>query len=180
MITDASLNPIAIGSPLSCVGAAGVNFQSAVKDILGVGVGMAPPAIIGNVTLFGEDPGIGGKRPQLDIAVGAAFVTANAATLNVQFQYAPDTGAAGGYQPGTWQTAVESGALTAAQLTAGQIIARFDMPPAFPANQRPRFFRLNFAVPAATNFTAGTISYAIITNVRDDWAAKFGAKNFNV
>ena len=62
MITDASLNPIAIGSPLSCVGAAGVNFQSAVKDILGVGVGMAPPAIIGNVTLFGEDPGIGGKH----------------------------------------------------------------------------------------------------------------------
>ena len=181
MITDAQLAFIPSGAPLSCVGAAGVNFQSGVIDLLGAGVGMPPPGIIGNVSVFGEDPGIGSKRPQLAINVGAAFgAGAGTPTLNFQMQYAPDTGAGGNYQPGAWQTVVESGALTVAQLTAGQTIARFDMPPAFPAGARPRFMRLNFAVPAATDFSAGTSANALVTNARDDLANRWGAKNFNV
>jgi len=181
MILDAQLAFIPIGSALSCVGAAGVNFQSNTLDLLGAGVGVAPPAIIGNVSLFGYDPGIGGKRPQLVVNVGTAFTAgAGTPTLNVQVQYAPDTGAAGNYQPGTWQTVEETGTLTVAQLTAGQTIARFEVPPAFPANLRPRFARLNFAVPAATSFATGTIANALVRMVRDDFANKYGAKNFTV
>ena len=66
-------------------------------------------------------------------------------------------------------------------LTAGAVAARMDWPAAFPANTaRPRFVRLLFQVPAATNFTAGTISAAVVTMTRDDQANRQAAKNFTV
>ena len=56
-----------------------------------------------------------------------------------------------------------------------------------PANLRPRFLRLLFSpqygTPVETpngDFTAGTISSAIVTMVRDDQANKFQPKNFTV
>jgi len=180
MITDAQLAFVPIGSPLSCVGATGASFASGTVDLLGQGVGTAPAGIIGNATVFGSDPGIGGTRPQLDVAVGTAFVSGDSATLNCEVQYAPDSGVSGGYQPGTWQTVAETGPLTAAQLVANQIIARYDFPPAFPANARPRYMRLLFTTPTGTQFSAGTIAYAITVLVRDDQANKFQPGNFVV
>jgi hypothetical protein len=180
MRTDASLALVPIGGNLSIVGATGASFPSQVIDLMGSGVGTAPPNIFGNATTFGTDLGIGAVKVQLDVAVGTTFTTADSCTLNVQMQGAPDTGAAGGYQPGTWQTFVESGQLTAAQLTAGTTIARFDWPPAFPANERPRFMRLLFVTPTGEQFTAGTIAFAIPTMVRDDYAAKFQPSNYAV
>lgn len=176
MITDALANFLPIGANLAITNA---SLPSNVYDILGQGVGQAPANIIGTRTLFGADMGIGGKKPQLDIGVGVAFATANNATLNVAFQAAPDTGSGGGYQPGAWQTLVETGVLTAAQLTAAQIIGRFDFPPAFPASLNPRYLRLLFQL-ATGQFTAGTIGFALVTMVRDDQANKFAAKNFSV
>ena len=96
------------------------------------------------------------------------------------FQGAPDTGSSGSYQPGTWTTLVETGPIAAASLTANALIARFDFPPAFPANLSPRYLRLYFQIVTATNFTAGTIGSAIVTMVRDDYAAKYATKNFFV
>lgn len=179
MITDALANFIAPGSPLSLIGGAGVAIPSSIYDILGVGVGVAPQGIIGTRTLFGEDLGVG-ESPLLDVVMGIAAATANGATLNVQFQGAVDTGAAGGYQPGAWITLVETGALAVANLTAGAVIARFPFAMAVPANVLPRFLRLNFAPLAATNLSAGTIAFATVTKVRDDWTMKYAARNYSV
>ncbi len=181
MLMDALLNFVPPGFPLSIVGAAGVDFPSPnVIDILGTGVGTAPASIIGRRTLFGADKGIGEPRPYIEAVVGTAFVTANSATLNVAFQGAPDTGVGGGYQPGTWQTYAETGEITAAQLTAAQVIARLDFEAAFPQNNNPRFLRLLFQVPAAVNFSAGTIAFAIVTSGRDDQSNRNATSNFTV
>jgi len=174
---DANLNFVAPGSALSLVGSAGTSIPSTnLIDLVGTGAGTTPTNIIGNVTVFGEDTGIGEPKLQIDIAIGTACTTSNCCTLNVAFQGAPDSGSG---SPGTYQTFAETGPLTAAQLTAGQVI-RMDWPVAFPANERPRFLRLLFQVPSAENFTAGTCAYAIVTLVRDDYAAKFSPNNYVV
>lgn len=181
MILDSQLAFIPLGGNLSLVAGAGINIPSPnTLDLLGVGVGQAPPNIIGNATLFGKDAGIGGKRPQIEVVLSTACTTANAATLNVAFQAAPDTGVGGGYLPGAWTTIEETGPIAVANLTAGQILARFDFQPAFTANLRPRYLRLLFQVPAATNFTAGVAGSAVVTMVRDDLANKFATKNYTV
>jgi hypothetical protein len=180
MIHDVTLDFVQIGAPLSLVGGAGVGIPSNVIDILGSGQGTAPQNIIGTRTLFGADMGIGSHRAQVDCATGTAFTTANAATLNVQFQAAADLGVGGGYLPGAWQTLMETGPLTAAQLAAATVIARFDFPPAFPLSLVPRYLRLLFSPLAATNFTAGTIAFAIVTRVRDDQSNKQAAKGYVV
>lgn len=180
MITDALVNLVSPGAPLSLVSGAGIAIPSSVYDILGTGVGTAPQAIIGTRTLFGSDMGVGVKKPLLVVSIGAALVTGNAATLNVQFQGAVDTGAGGGYQPGTWRTFEETGPLAVADCTAGTLVARFDWPPAWPFNVEPRYLRLNFAPPAATNFSAGAIAFATVTMDRDDYSIKYAAKNFVV
>lgn len=168
MFIDALTGFVQPGAPLSLVAGDGVAVQSDVLDILGVGVGVAPPSIIGTATTFGADMGVGGLQPELVVTIGTALATGNSATLNVQLQAAPDTAVT--YQPGTWQTIEESGAITAAQGTAGTRVFRTKFPPTFPANQRPRYYRLNFVTPAGTHFTAGTIANAILTIVRDDYS----------
>ena len=181
MITDSQLAFIPIGAPLSCVAAAGVSIASQVLDSLGQGVGTAPINIIGAVSTWGTDFGVGGRRrPELEVAIGTTFVTANAATLNAALQAAPDPGAAGNYTPVSWTTIWETGAMTAANLISGRTILRGPILPAFPENLRPRFLRILFQVPAATNFTAGSIAFALMTWVRDDLAFKFAARNYAV
>jgi hypothetical protein len=180
MIIDALASFVPLGTNLSIVAGAGVSIASTnTPDLLGQGVGTAPQNIIGlpSSGLFGEDTGIGYIRPFIQVNIGTAATTGNSATLNVAFQGAPDT--AGTFQPGTWQTYGETGALTAAQLTAGQII-RLDWSPVFPVSARPRYLRLLFQVPSATNFTAGTVSSAIVTFARDDYAIKYASKNYSV
>lgn len=180
MRIDASLSFVPIGANFSLVGAAGVSIPSPVTiDLLGVGVGMAPPNIIGTVALFGTDLGIGGKKQTIEVLIGTALASGNAATLNTALQLAPDTGAAGNYQPGTWQTVGETGADTVAQLPANTIL-RLEWPPVFPATLRPRFARLLFQVPAGTNFSAGTINSAFVTLVRDDLANRQASGNYTV
>ena len=66
----------------------------------------------------------------------------------------------------------------AADLTAGQVLARFDFPPAFPAGFRPRYLSLLFT--SLGTFTAGTIAAAPVTMVRDDQANKFAPANYSV
>lgn len=180
MRLDSQLSFVGVGAALSMVAGAGVSISSNVIDLLGSGVGTAPPVIIGNAALFGEDVGVGDGMliPKLEVATGDAFVTANVATLNVALQLAPDTAVT--HQPGAWQTVVETGALTAAQLATQTTIARLDWPPVFPLTLRPRYAKLLFQIPAATNFTAGTIAFAVVTSVRDDQANKNAASNYTV
>lgn len=181
MRLDSTLAFVPFGSPLSCVGATGASFASQVIDLLGSGVGTPPANIIGNATVFGEDIGVGGGGPQptLLVTVGTVFATSDSATLNVQLQGAVDAGTPT-YLPGTWITLVESGPQAAAVLTAGQVIARFDLPPAVPPGTLPRYLRLLFVTPTGTQFTTGTIAFAYPTYVRDDQANKFAASNYAV
>ena len=181
MFTDALLNFIPPGAPLSLVGAAGVAIRSGVIDLFGVGVGQPVPAVIGNVTLAGQAGamGVGRQRLELFVAITTGLVTGTAATLNVALQGAPDTGAGGGYNPGTWQTFEETGPMTAAQCPIGTIIMRLPWVPPFPANQRPRFLSLLFQVPAATDFTAGA-AIATVTPDRYDPFNKYAANNYVV
>lgn len=167
-------------APQTAVGAAGVNITFAtIIDLLGSGVGTAPVNIIGNATLFGQDPGgIGKNKPDIEIVIGTAFTTSNAATANFAIQVAPDAGTPT-YLPGTWETAAETGAKPVTELTAGQVL-RLAMPPAPPNTMRPRYVQLLMQVPAATNMTAGTVSFAGIVFARDDMAQKNAARNYSV
>jgi hypothetical protein len=181
MITDALDQFLGLGVNQSMVGAAGASIQIGnIVDLLGLGAGVGPTSqIIGNVTTFGspDAAGVGGVRPELNVSVGTAFVTATGATLEVALQGAPDLGSPT-FQPGTWQNLGTSGALTAAQLTANEVIMRLPWLPPFPPNLRPRFLRLWGIIPAATDFTAGTIASALVTFVRDDQFQKYAANNF--
>ena len=184
MRLDSTLAFVPIGAPLSIVGATGASFASNIIDLLGSGVGTAPANIIGNAAVFGEDIGVGGgvPEPTLNVVVGTVFATSDSATLNVQLQAAADNGASGTppYNPATWTTIVETGPIAAATLTAGRVIARFDIPPTIPENLNPRFYRLNFVTPSGTQFTTGTISSAYPTYMRDDQANKNAASNYKV
>jgi hypothetical protein len=177
MILDAQLSFVPIGGNLAILGAA--IPSSNVIDLLGEGVGVAPSSIIGNATVFGapDAMGVGGPRPELNVTTGTAAF-AGGTSLNVALQGAIDSGVSGGYQPGTWNTFAETGAIVTANLTASLVIARFPWLPPFPANLRPRYLRLLFT-PVGT-FTAGTIASALVTLVRDDYFAKFAAKNYSV
>lgn len=177
MFVDVLAAFILPGAPLSLVAGAGISIPSAVYDLAGVGVGVPMPNIIGTPTTFGTDFGIGGLEPELVCTIGTALATSNSCTINLALQAAPDDGT---NNPGTWQTLEETGSLTAAQCPANTRIARYKFPPAFPANLRPRFMRLLAQVPAATNFTAGTIANAFFTVVRDDYGVAQAARNYTV
>lgn len=187
MRSDALLAFVPIGGNLSLVAAAGVDVPSTnVIDLLGLGVGVVAPnttsgnPIIGNTTVFGQADaqGVGGIRPELNVTIGTALVAdTGTPTLNVQLQAAADDGTG---NPSTYQTIGESGTITVAQGTANTLVARLPWLPPFPENLRPRFLRLNFEIPAGTNFSAGTIASALVTTVRDDWFQRQAAKNYTV
>jgi len=182
MMTDTQLNFVPVNSNLSCVGATGASFPGPVIiDLLGSGVGTAPQNFTGTRTLFGQDPSIGGLKIQIEAIVGTVFANSTGTpTLNMQFQGAPDTGVGGGYLPGTWTTYNETGGMATTNLTAGSVI-RLDWPAVFPEGETlPRFLQINFATPAGTNYSTGTITSCITTMVRDDQTNKFAAKNFTV
>lgn len=175
MLTDARLVFVPDVAPLSIVAAAGVSVPSNVLDLMDVGVGLPPPNIIGNASVFQTDLGVGVRHPNIAIAVGVAFTTATGATLNIALQGAPDTGAGGGYQPGTWTTITETGPIPVTSLTAQTALNKMEITPDLAPF--PRFLRLLFQVPAATDFTAGTIAYAKITFFSDNM--RFGYNNFS-
>ena len=174
MRIDSQLQFVAPGAPLSVVGA-NTSFASTVVDLSGFGSGNAITNIIGTPTSWGTDFGVGRFKPELEIVMGTAFTTGTSATLNAAFQLAPDSGS---NTPGTYVTAIETGPIVAANLTANTLFARFAFPLAFPVNLNPRFARILFSV--VNTSTAGTIAYAILTAMRDDMSQKFAAKNYAV
>jgi hypothetical protein len=176
MILDSQLSFVPIGGNLAVTSAAIAG--PGVIDLLGAGVGVAPPSIIGNVTLFGapDAMGVGGARPELNVVLGTD-AWAGGTSLNVALQGAADLGTPT-YQPDTWHTFAETGAIATASLLASTIVARFPWLPPFPANLRPRFLRLLFT-PVGT-FTTGVIASATVTLVRDDQFNKYAANNYKV
>lgn len=120
--------------------------------------------------LPGRDMGIGasgGVVPRLMIVTQAAFTAAGAATLNLQFQGAPDNGAG---VPGAYVTYAETGVIAKATLVNGVRIFDIDWPrvlttPVAPANL-PRFVRLNYVV-ATGPFQTGSVQAEVVLG-RDD------------
>jgi len=201
MITDSLVAFVPIGGNLSLVGGAAAAIPStSTIDLLGQGVGTAPQNIIGTGrTVFGTDLGVGGKRPELNVTIGTALAAAAGTTLKVALQAAQDTGLAGGFQPGTWIDIDSEDGIGLANVAnplstgiagvAGAVIFRSPWIPTFPPGFMPRYLRLLFTPQTVSagvttspggNFTAGTIASALVTMVRDDWAAKFANKNFSV
>ncbi len=179
MMLDSQLILVPTASPLTMSLATAGAVATPVIDLLGQGVGTAPFNIIGNVTLFGTDFGIGKQQLELIATVGTAFTTGNSATLTMQFQLAADLGTPT-YQPDTWHTIIEQPGITAAQLAANAVFGRFDWPPVFPVTLRPRYMRINFVAAASTAFTAGTIGFCGVVLCRDDQANKQAANNYVV
>jgi len=196
MITDSQLSFVPLGAPLSLVGGANVAIASGVLDLLGLGVGVSPGTqsggsggqIWGNTTVFGQADamGVGNQRPELNVTIGTALAGAAGLTLNCALQCAVDQGAAGNYQPGTWISIGGQDGITIAQGAANTVIFRSPWLPPFPVNERPRFLRLLFspvssggAVPSG-NFTAVTISSALVVMSRDDYFVKYQPKNYSV
>jgi hypothetical protein len=182
MLTDGLLAFVPLGGNLSLIAAANSVILSSVVDQLGVGVGQAPPSIIGNQSTYGADMGVGGHRPELNISIGTAVVATASSTLKIAFQGAADPGAAGNYTPaaGDWTDIVSQDGIKAANLTANAIPFRVPWLPTMPPGLRPRFYRLAFTISSLGSFTAGTIASALVTTIRDDYAARYAQKNYSV
>jgi hypothetical protein len=176
--SDALLSLIPTQAPLSLVGLASV--RSSILDFLGQGAGTQPQNIIGNTTLFGQPDamGVGHTRLELEIATGAAAFVGAGVSLNVQLQYAADLGTPT-FQPDTWTTAVETGAIVVGSLAANTLIFKNPLVPPPPGLNRPRFFSLNFVMTGGL-FTTGVINYALLTPSRDDLVQKYASKNYTV
>lgn len=177
---DAQTAFVLPNSAFSLVGGAGATVQiGQVVDLMGVGVGVAPPNIIGNRTYYGVDPGIGFK-PVVEIDILAGLTTGNAFAAEFAVQYAQDTGAAGGYQPGTWESASTTGSKAVGVYPSGTQI-RMDLPPAPPDMQDPppRYIRVALLGVSGENLTAGTVSFAGITMSRTDLTNRNSPNNYS-
>ena len=157
-------------APVSLVGAAGADVPiGSVIDLLGLGSGVAPQGIIGNPFngFYGVDPGPGQLKPTLAGRLGTALATGNGSLAQVVLQVAPDTGAAGGYVPGTWEDWVTTGVRALTDFAANSKI-RMDLAPAPSGTPSPRFIRFLFRPSAAENLSAGTVSFAGFVMADDD------------
>jgi hypothetical protein len=177
---DAQTAFVLPNSAFSLVGGAGAIVQIGnIVDLLGVGVGVAPPNIIGNRSVYGVDPGIGLMKNEVEIDLLAALATGNSATAEFAIQYAIDSGASGGYQPGTWEDANTTGIKAVGAFPAGTQI-RMDLPPS-PADMQlppPRFVRAIMRPSAAANLNAGTVAFAGIVPARTDLVNKNAPNNY--
>lgn len=171
MQVDQQLTFVGLGAAaVSLVGAAGAAVVIGNPlDLLGLGVGVAPQGVIGNPFngFYGVDPGPGMLKPTFSGRIGTALATGNAATAEFVLQVAPDTGAAGNYQPGTWEDWVTTGARAVGDFAANSKV-RMDLGPAPNNTPVPRFIRLLLRVPAATNLNAGTMTFAGLVMADDD------------
>jgi hypothetical protein len=107
-----------------------------------------------NVIDLGVNRDIGGAVTDdlfLLCEVVTAFTSGGSATMQVQYQIAPNNAGA----PGTWATYAESDAIPVANLTQGYKFLQ-DRPVSPPAGAEGRFHRLNFLIGTSA-MTAGTI-----------------------
>src|SRR5262249_17378764 len=95
-----------------------------------------------NILALGIARDIGGAlsdRLMLLCQVATAFTSGGSATLQVQFQTAPDNGSGA---PGSWVTLSQSDAIAVAQLVQGYKFLPGEVP-----GGTLRFIRLNYAIP---------------------------------
>jgi hypothetical protein len=88
--------------------------------------------------------------------VVAAFTSGGSATLQVQFQTAPDNGSGA---PGAWVTLSQSDAIAVAALVQGYKFLQGELP-----GPTQRFLRLNYVVGTAA-MTAGALKAALVPSL---------------
>jgi hypothetical protein len=116
-----------------------------------------------NVIDLGVNRDIGGAVTDdlfLLCEVTAAFTSNGSATLQVQYQIAPNNAGA----PGTWATYAESDAIPVANLVQGYKFLQ-GRPVSPPAGSEFRFVRLNYVIGTAT-MTAGAIEAAFVPRLQ--------------
>jgi len=88
--------------------------------------------------------------------VATAFTSGGSATLQVQFQTAPDNGSGA---PGAWSILSQSDAIAVASLVQGYKFLPGELP-----GGTQRFIRLNYAIGTAV-MTAGTLKAALVPSL---------------
>lgn len=121
----------------------------------------APAQIIGNVTYFGEDLGLGrGKgTPAIEVFSGSGTPAA-ATSLQISFQGAPMNNTAfgsGNVSDLTFVPYIQTRAIPLASILASNRIAAFDWPRREVKAAMPRFVNLNYIV-VGSNFTGLTLT----------------------
>lgn len=149
--------------------------STTIYDVSGAGAGNATNLIIGNASVLGVDMGAGDgiAKPVAYFTVGTTFTTSNAATLQIQIQAAIDNGS---NSPASYTTIVETDALAATVLVAGNNI-QIDLPPVTFAEAYPRFYRFNYVVGTGI-FTAGAMTGGILLNPPEGKGGTLYASNF--
>jgi hypothetical protein len=112
-----------------------------------------------NIVDLGVARDIGGAvtdQLMLLCEVAAAFTSGGSATLQVQFQTAPDNGSGA---PGSWVTLSQSDAIAVAALVQGYKFLPGELP-----GPTQRFIRLNYVVGTAA-MTAGTLKSALVPSL---------------
>ena len=112
-----------------------------------------------NIIDLGIARDIGGavtEQLMLLCQVVTAFTSGGSATLQVQFQTAPDNGSG---VPGAWVTLAQSDAVPVAALVQGYRFLPGELP-----GPTQRFVRLNYVVATAT-MTAGALSAAVVPSL---------------
>ncbi len=110
---------------------------------------------------LGRDIGVGDGL-NLVVSVIAPFTSGGSPTLQVNLQYAPDSGSG---TPGAWVTVVESAVYTLTQLSVTGELLRIALPPMSPAGSggsaMVKYIQMQYVV-GSSSFTAGAISAAIV------------------
>lgn len=146
-----------------------VTGDSAVIDLTGAGVGVAP-AMSGGQNNSGALPigldigaGDGVAIPSVNVTIGTTFVGTGNTTMSIAVKAAPQTSATDNSQ-GTYTTLAVTQAIPVANLLAGSSI-NIPIPPIVLATGEalPRFYKLTYTV-ANGPFTTGKLSAAIALN----------------
>jgi hypothetical protein len=112
-----------------------------------------------NIVDLGVARDIGGAvtdQLMLLCEVATAFASGGAATLQVQFQTAPDNGSG---SPGSWSTLAQSDAIPVASLVQGYKFLPGELP-----GGTQRFIRLNYVIGTAA-MTAGTLKAGLVPSL---------------
>lgn len=161
MFLDASLNFNSYTTPVAVT----VTGDSAIIDLTGAGVGVAPAMVGGQGFAIGLDAGAGDgvAIPSVNVVVGTTFVGTGNTTMSITLKAAPQVSATNNAQ-GTYTTLLTTDTIPVANLVAGASV-NIPIPPIVLAENElpPRYYKLTYTV-ANGPMTAGTVSAGITLN----------------
>jgi hypothetical protein len=174
MFTDNSLLFNSYTTPVAVT----VTGDSAVIDLTGAGVGVAPAMTNGAGNSIGLDVGAGdgAAMPSVTVIIGTTFVGTGTTTMSIAVKAAPQTSATDNSQ-GTYTTLTTTQAFATppvgSKLTGGTII-NIPIPPLAPGEAMPRYYKLTYTI-ANGPMTAGALSAGIVMS-QPNFNSTFGSE----